>query len=104
MSIFDIFTKTKEITGKDGKIKKVKYLPEDRYVKTASEARTETLRERANRGLLKKKNRKSPSPRRYLKSENGRYEHRATNNHSTGESKSRRLMAKASRKINRGKK
>lgn len=103
MNIFDIFTKTKEVTGKDGKVKKVKFLPEDRYVKTAAEARTESLRERAKKGLLKKKVRKLPSPRRYLKSDNGRYEHRATNNHSQGESKSRRKMAAQSRKINRSK-
>jgi len=32
---------------------------------------------------------------------NGRYEHRATNNHSKGESKKRRKVAAQSRKINR---
>lgn len=101
MDIFDIFTKTKEVVGKDGKVKKVKFLPEDRYVKTAAQARTEALRERAKKGLLKKKTRKQPSPRRYLKSDNGRYEHRATNNHSHGESKSRRKMAAESRRKNR---
>ena len=104
MSILDIFLKEKEIIGKGGMVKKVKYMPEDRYVKTAAQARTEALRERANRGLLKKKVRKQVSSRRYLKSENGRYEHRATNNHSNGESKTRRLMAKKSRRINRRRK
>lgn len=102
MGLLDLITKVKTVKDKDGKDKEVQYIPLERYIKTAAQARTEALRDRAKRGLTaKKKIRRRPSPRRYVKTANGRYEHRVTNNHSAGESKARLKMAdKSKRPVN----
>ena len=55
-------------------------------------------------GYLKKnpiKKSEKHEPKKIIR--NGRFEHAHTNNHSKGESKARRLMAKNSRRINMGK-